>query len=396
MSPTSPIPLFDRQRAADAMASSGIDVLLATTRTNVSYLAGYYCHHITRLPFYLEDGGHYDIIAAVARDPDTPPFLTPCTGEAGELEPDPCWIEDLRCCGPPFVITGGQTATKTYPDAAAAAAAALADRRIESATIGVEMNDIPAGLLDRLRAHLPGATFVDGEPVLWQMRVIKSEPEIRLCRRAAVATEAGIDKAYSSLKVGMSELELDQILRAEIARHGAHREWNHIAFGPKGAYNVRPTGNRIAANQVARLDVGGNYEDYVCDMSRVAVLGAPSDELRRVHDAVLDAHEAVRAVIEPGVPGRVLHETATKILDRADLKSVMPIVGHGVGRDLHEPPYLGATCDTPLEVGMLLTVEIALRVEGLGSINVEDEVLVSESGYEMITTSSPELRELLV
>ena len=256
------------------------------------------------------------------------------------------------------------------------------------------MNDISAALLEHLRAQLPHATFVDGEPVLWQMRVIKSEPEIRLCRLAAAATEAGIDKAYSSLKVGMSELELDQILLEEIARHGAYREWNHVAFGPKGAHNVRPTENRIAANQVARLDVGGNFEGYVCDMSRVAVLGQASDELRRVHDAVLKAHEAVCGVIEPGVPGRILHETATKILDRADLKSLNPIFGHGVGRDLHEPPYLGASCDMPLEVGMLMTVEIALRVEGLGSINVEDEVLITESGYEMITTSSPELRAL--
>ncbi len=385
-------PLFDRQRAVDAMTSRGIDVVLATTRTNVSYLAGYFCHHIARLPFHLEDGGHYDVIAGVARDPDTPPFLTPCTGEAGELVPGLSWIEDLRCCGPPFVITGGQTKTETYDDAATATAAAVVDRNLEDATIGVEMNDIPAGLLERLRTHLPGATFVNGEPVLWHLRTIKCDREVRLCRLAAAATEAGIDKAYSSLKVGMSELELDRILLEEIARHGAHREWNHVAFGPKGTHNLRPTDNRIQANQVARLDVGGNYENYVCDMSRVAVLGKPSDELRRVHDTVLEAHAAVRAAIEPGVPGRILHQIATKTLDRGGLNSVMPIVGHGVGRDLHEPPYLGASSNEPLEVGMLLTVEIALRVEGLGSINVEDEVLVTEAGHEMITTSSPELR----
>lgn len=386
------MPLFDYERASRAMASHGIDVILASTRTNVSYLADYYCHHISRLPFYLEDGGHYDILAGVPRDPEKGAFLTPCTGEEGELDPGQCWINDLRCCGPEFVITGAASDTKRYADAAEAAGQALAERGLEQAAIGVEMNDIPVGLLRRLESHLPHATFVDGEPVLWHMRVVKSKKEIHRCRLAAKATEMGIDRAYSCLKPGMSEEELDQILRVEIARHGAHREWNHIAFGPKGTRNLRPTNNRIALNQVARLDVGGNYEGYVCDMSRVAVLGKASDELQRIHDTVLTAHEAVRRAIEPGLCGSVLHGIATKILGDADLKSVMPIVGHGVGRDLHEPPYIGERCDRTLEPGMVLTVEIALRVEGLGSINVEDEVLVTESGHELITLSSPELR----
>ncbi|MDP6060344.1 MAG: Xaa-Pro peptidase family protein, partial [Pirellulaceae bacterium] len=334
----------------------------------------------------------YDILAGVGRDPDKTAFLTPCTGEAGELVPGQSWINDLRCCGPPFVIVGSTSETKTYGDAAEAAAAALAEHDLGNATIGVEMNHIPVGLFQRLKDHLPRAKFIDGENVLWHMRMIKSATEIERIRLASKATEAGIDQAYRSLKPGTSELELDQILRAEIARHGAHREWNHVAFGPKGARNLRPTENRIEANQVARLDVGGNYQGYVCDMSRVAVLGEPSDNLRRIHQAVLAAHGAVREAMKPGARGKDLHRIATQILDENELQSVGPVVGHGVGLDLHEPPYLSASCETHLEVGMVLTVEIALRIDGLGSINVEDMVLLTPGGHELITTSSPTLR----
>ena len=174
--------LFDHARAAHAMEAHGVDVILATTRTNVGYLADYYGHYIAQQPFYLEDGGHYDIIAGLPRDSAKGAFLTPCTGEEGELSEGICWIEDLRYCGPELVVQGSGGATTINTDPVKAAAEALADRGVDAATIGVEMNDIPVNLFARLQHYLPDARFVDAEPALWQMKVVKTPEEIRRLR----------------------------------------------------------------------------------------------------------------------------------------------------------------------------------------------------------------------
>ncbi|MDP7349063.1 MAG: aminopeptidase P family N-terminal domain-containing protein, partial [Phycisphaeraceae bacterium] len=215
--------LFDQARAVRAMETHGIDVILATTRTNVGYLADYYGHYIAQQPFYLEDGGHYDIIAGLPRDPDQGAFLTPCTGEEGELSAGICWIEDLRYCGPELVVQGSDGATTINTDPAKAAAEALADRRLDAATIGVEMNDIPVKLFERLRRHLPKARFVDAEPVLWQMKVVKTPEEVRRLREAVRATESAIAYAFDRLHAGMSELTFERNVYVKLAECGADR-----------------------------------------------------------------------------------------------------------------------------------------------------------------------------
>ena len=386
--------LFDQARAARAMASHGIDVILATTRTNVGYLADYYAHTIARQPFYQDDGSHYDIVAGLPRDSDQGAFLTPSTGEEGELAEGICWIEDLRYCGPKLVVEGNDSTTMVNTDPAKAAAEALADRGLDAATIGVEMDDIPVNLFQRLQHHLPKVRFVDAGPVLWEMRVVKTGEEIQRLRQAAQVTETAIDYAYSRVRTGSSERQFAHDVFAKLAACGGVPQWCHAAFGPKGAHNVNPTDHRIESGQVARTDVGGSFTQYICDMSRVAVLGRASDELRRTHDAVLRTYEAVRRAIEPGIRGHQLHAIGKTEMSQAGRELFLPTVGHGVGRDVHEPPFLSADCQWILEPGMVMTVEIALRIEGLGSINVEDEVLVTDDGHELITTMSPALRIL--
>jgi Xaa-Pro aminopeptidase len=389
------MPLFDYDRASHLMGAHGVDVLIACTRTNVSYLADYYAHYIAKQPFYLEDGAPYEILAGIPREQEKGAFLSPCTAEEGELSTGECWIKDIKYYGPSLHISGTEGRADIYADAAQATAQALRERVLEAGCLGVEMNYIPVTLFRRLQELLPRATFVDAEPLLWELRAIKSPEEIRRIREAARATTAAMWQAFRSVRVGQSEKELEKIIHVRLAEEGAGWEWNHVAFGPKGAQNVRPTENRIKPGEIVRLDIGGIYLDYVCDMSRVAVLGRPTGELRRVHDAVLTANRAVRSAIEPGIRCSELYWVGQRVMQQAGYDLFIPIVGHGVGRDVHEPPFLSAENDSIIQVGMVLTVEIALRVSGLGSVNVEDEVLVTESGSELITTASPELMVLI-
>ena len=213
-------------------------------------------------------------------------------------------------------------------------------------------------------------------------------------RRAAAATERAIRIAFDSVRPGMSELDLDRVIAVALAEAGARREWNHIAFGPKGATIIRPTMNRADPGHVVRLDLGGSVQGYVCDMSRVAVLGEPSPEVTRVYDAALGAYEALRAAVGPGARASDLHRVATEAMRRSGIQPLYTSVGHGIGRDVHEPPFLTPTDYTVLQPGMVLDLEIPLRIQGIGSINIEDEVTITADGFELINTMGRELRRI--
>ena len=137
-----------------------------------------------------------------------------------------------------------------------------------------------------------------------------------------------------------------------------------------------------------RVDAGGIYDGYVCDMSRVAVLGDSDPELSGAMDAAHETYQAVREAVTAGVRAGDLHELGSRVMKNAGYRLFSFMVGHGIGQDVHEWPALVQGSDVVLESGMVICVEIPLRIEGLGSINIEDVVQVTKNGCESITTQS--------
>jgi len=388
--------LFGYKRATNLMEKDGIDVILAHTCINTGYIADYYCHFIFQPSFILDDGSMtYISFVGLPKEESKNPFHVAWTGEEGDITASKPWIEDIRYYGRDLPILGRE---KQSPldciDPIDCVVNALKERGLEDKTIGLEMRYISVDIYNQLKVALPRATFKDAIPTILNLRMIKSPIEIERMKRAAEVTERAIKYAFDSVYPGMNELEFDRKLKKSLGEDGAGYKWAHVAFGPKGATSIFPTDNQVQPGQIIRVDHGGAYGKYVCDMSRVAVLGEPTTEVLKVYDACLQTYRAVEEETGPGVRASDLHRIATATMKQAGYQLFSFMVGHGIGRDVHEQPFLVPGVDTLLEPGMVLDIEIPMRVMGLGSINIEDEVLITENGKERINIWDQELNIL--
>jgi Xaa-Pro aminopeptidase len=183
-------------------------------------------------------------------------------------------------------------------------------------------------------------------------------------------------------------------MASTLIEQGATYGWCSIAYGPKGVTLVEPTELLPTAGDIVRIDLVGCYRGYYSDISRVAAFGRlPHAEAQRAHAAVLAANEAMRRMAGPGISCAQLWRVAHDTLDAQGYPLLSPGAGHGVGRDVGEPPFLAPWEETLLEPGMVLALEPTMRVAGVGSVNIEDMVLITDDGCEALTTFP---RELLV
>jgi Xaa-Pro aminopeptidase len=381
-------PPFDYALASAVMDERGVDVVLACSRANVGYLSGHVYHTAQGLPFLLEDGREWSLtFVGVPRDRDLQPFMTPVTGEEGLIQHVDPWIADRRFWGPPWAYVGQSSAsTKAPNDIAVAVADALRERGLGEGRIGLEFAAVPANRYVRLRELLPQAEFVDAAPIFWALRIKKTDAEIARLRHVAEVTDAALGDAYARLDREFTELDFERSLATGLASRGVAYGWCSIAYGPKGATLIQPTERRPAVGEIVRIDVVGIYQGYYSDISRVAAFGAmPDADAQRAHAAILEANSRLRQEAGPGVRCGDLHRLTCEILEARGYRLLAPYAGHGIGRDVHEPPFLGPGDETLLEPGMVLDLEPTMRVVGVGSVNIEDMVLITDSGCEPLT-----------
>jgi Xaa-Pro aminopeptidase len=389
-------PPFDYARASSLMDDQNIEALLVCSRANVGYLADYTYYTAQALPFLLEDGREWSMsFVGLPRDPALGAFITPVTGEEGIIRHADPWIEDRRLWGPQWAYVGDATASTVAPnDVAEAAATALRDRGLGDGRIALELAAVPASRYLRLRELLPRAEFVDAAPIMWALRSIKSPAEIERLRHVAEVTDAAVSQAYEQLDATCRETDFERRLAGALIERGVTYGWCSIAYGPKGATLVQPTDRLPASGEIVRVDLVGIYEGYYSDISRVAAFGRqPDAQAERAHAAILEANAVLRREAGPGVRCGDLHRLTCECLERRGFRLLAPYAGHGIGRDVHEPPFLGAGDETRLAPGMVLDMEPTMRVAGVGSVNIEDMVLITDNGCEPLTNFP---RDLLV
>ena len=384
--------LFDYDRATSLMHGAGIDLILASTKSNVSYLLDYYADPCNE-SMVLDDGSmYYQSFVGLPSEPHMSSFFTPWIGEVGYMTTSRPWVPNRLVYGEPLDIPGlkpDEIPVSSNP--IECAVKAIQELNLERGCIGLEKTRMPIDSYERLNASLPRARFVDATPVLSRLRAVKSVEEIDRLRYATVATEKAVRAGYDSVREGTTEIEFTRAIEVSLVEQGLECGWIHVAFGPKGARDIMARDTEAKIGEPLRVDVGGIHAGYVCDMSRVGVLGSPSPELSIAVEAVREAYQCVRAAVRAGARTGDLYNLGAQVMQSKGFALFLSSVGHSVGRDVHEWPYLLTNSNDYLLEGMVLTVEVELRQEGLGCINIEDMVLVTEDGSELISTMDPGL-----
>jgi Xaa-Pro aminopeptidase len=169
-----------------------------------------------------------------------------------------------------------------------------------------------------------------------------------------------------------------------------------VAAGPRSALpHARPTERKIGRNELVVLDMGAILRRYCSDLTRTVYVGRAPSRVRGWYQAVLEAQAAARAAVKPGVTTGAVDAAARNVLQRKGLgKYFVHSTGHGIGLEIHEDPRLARGQKGLLQAGNVITLEPGVYVEGVGGIRIEDDILVTARGAEVLTTAPRELLEL--
>jgi len=240
------------------------------------------------------------------------------------------------------------------------------------------------------------------ERLIEQARIVKDAFEIAVLRNAAARLDQVLPAALAISRAGATERSIAAAIEAAMREAGYERPAfdTIVASGPHSAMPHYRAGTRaLSAGDLLVLDFGGVLDGYCSDLTRTVSIGAPSREARRVYDAVRDAQAAAITAVKPGIQASAVDAAARQLLrDRGLGDAFGHGTGHGLGLDIHEEPRVGAPrADVPdltLVPGMVFTIEPGAYLPGMGGVRIEDDVLVTESGCELLTTLPRDLLTL--
>jgi Xaa-Pro aminopeptidase len=272
----------------------------------------------------------------------------------------------------------------------------LKDRGIASGDIGIE-ESVRFVFSDNLRKAAPGATFTSATPVTASCRMIKSPHEIELMRLASKVTLAAFEATYRALKPGMTQHDVGDLIEK------AHRQlgFEGDALVLLGEFSAFPHGSVapqfIREGTIVLIDGGCTVEGYASDISRTFVLGKASDKMKQVFEIVHRAQSAALATAKPGAECGSVDAAARKVITDAgygpDYKYFTHRLGHGIGMDGHEWPYLVRGNTTKLDPNITTSNEPGIYIRGEFGVRLEDDMHVTESGAELFTPQSPSLEK---
>jgi len=232
------------------------------------------------------------------------------------------------------------------------------------------------------------------------LRAIKSASERKAIRAAVELNSKAFETVMRRFRPGMTERSLAAEIAFEMRNLGADGEAfpTIVASRAHSALpHAEPRGVRIQSGGFLLVDMGAALNGYASDMTRTMYVGHPGQRAKDLYAAVLEAQLAAIDAVKPGVPAASVDAAARAVLQRRGLGGYFRhSTGHGLGLEIHEMPRLGANCDTLLEPGMAVTIEPGAYVPGFGGVRIEDTVLVTGRGCEILTPTPKELVVLTV
>jgi Xaa-Pro dipeptidase len=267
---------------------------------------------------------------------------------------------------------------------------ALREHLPSQGKIGLNFRELTHEWFVILQKELPGATFVDISEAVRRARAVKDAREVQTLREAGKIVSRVAELIPQLLREGLTEIELATEIEHEMGRRGAAgRSFDTIvAFGPHSAEpHYAPGPVPLRSGDFVVCDFGALHRHYCSDLTRSYFWGDPEpkawDDILRV---VLRAQEAALALVRAGVPAREVHMAAARVIDSSPFRGLFTHnLGHSIGLTVHDGFSLTPRTEDPLEAGMCLTVEPGIYIPGRGGIRIEDDILVTDAGFEFLT-----------
>lgn len=257
-------------------------------------------------------------------------------------------------------------------------------------TVGYESNTLSVAEFEKLKNALYGFNFEPCDKEIADAMVIKRQYEIDNIAKAEWITQKALINAMPKIKPGVSEKTVSAEITYQMMLLGAECTSfdNIVCFGANSACpHHKPSDTRLDKNDIILIDIGAKYNGYCGDMTRTFCLGKPSAEFERMHRTVKAAQDFALERIKAGVSCRYVDTVVREFFAANGFKDEFThSLGHGVGVNIHERPFMGSKGTEDFKENMLVTVEPGVYIEGVGGVRIEDLVLVKEDGIENLTT----------
>lgn len=354
------------ERVMKALKEAGADALLLFQGADIGYYTGFSI-------------GPSERLAAALIPSNEDPVLVVNELE-GELRGQKPWIEDVDLW-------------REQEDPIEILAENIERLGLDSAVIGLA-EDAPWGWVNGLKERLPAIHFVDASNYLSEVRMVKSQQELDWMRMASAVIDRALEKSYEGLHTSITEKELAAILGSEIRSLGGEVGFSTVLFGERAALpHGEPSDRELEPGDSVLVDVGAIVRGYYSDITRTVFYGEPTDRQREIYGVVQGANRVAKEAVKPGVSCESLDETARKIIEDAGFgENFIHRLGHGIGLQVHERPYIVRNNALGLEPGMTFTIEPGIYIVGEIGVRVEDTVVCTTTGHESLTRMNRELK----
>ncbi len=352
------------------LQKTDIDAIILNPGPSMSYFTGLHFHLMERPTiFILDRKGQAGIIL---------PEL-----EASKVK---AVLPDLTCFSygdnPATWLSTIQTALKSF--------------KMASPVIGIEPIRLRYLELNYIQQALESPRFISAEKVFSNLRIQKDQGEIDLMRRAVEIAEKAFLKTLPVIRPGISERIIAAELTVQMLREGSDPEFPFapiIASGPNSANpHAMPTDRLVQQGDMVVIDWGASYQGYISDLTRTVAIGAPDPELLQIYETVKRSNQAGRKSAKPGIPAGDVDRAGRQVIHDAGFGEYFTHrIGHGIGLEAHEDPYMFAENDLLLTPGMTFTVEPGIYLPGKGGVRIEDDMVITGNGSESLSTLDREL-----
>jgi len=364
------------KKARQLMQENKLEMLLVTSPQNFRYFTGldsYFWESPTR-PWFLLLSINHDPVAIIP--------------SIGVTALQKTWIQDIKTWQSPNPDDEGVTVLQdTILSIQSNKCAVGCEMGLES-HLRMSINDF-----HKLNANLANHSFVDASPLIWKLRMIKSESEISKIKKIVSIASKVFDELPKHLQIGQSEIEICKIMKKTLLDYGAdHTLYMSCASGPGGYDQIicDPTEKKLQDGDILIIDTGTTLDGYFCDFDRNFGFGKIPERAKLAYDILWEATEAGMKNAKSGATCADVSKAMYSILQKEGFSSnSIGRMGHGLGLQLTEPPSIMPNDSTVLQENMVLSIEPCFEYAPGTMLVHEENILITNNGYERLTSRTP-------